>query len=82
MSQFTSQWDDLKKEIRENSKGFGSPHWTISATGWFEKRRKAQNLRHYFAWRSRSDSSFGTARSSSKPLGDKEHFRSWLNRWS
>jgi integrase-like protein len=33
MSQFTSQWDDLKKEIRKSSKGFGSPHWTISATG-------------------------------------------------
>jgi hypothetical protein len=33
MSQFTSQWDDLKTEIRKNAKGFGSPHWTISATG-------------------------------------------------
>ena len=40
MSQFTSQWEDLKKEIRKNSKGIGSPHWTISATGWSEKRRK------------------------------------------
>ena len=28
MSQFTSQWDDLKKEIRKNSKGFGSSGWT------------------------------------------------------
>ena len=28
MSQFTSQWDDLKKEIRENAKGFGSSGWT------------------------------------------------------
>jgi Phage integrase family len=28
MSQFTSRWDDLKKEVRENSKGFGSSGWT------------------------------------------------------
>jgi Phage integrase family len=28
MSQFTSQWDDLKKEIRKSSKGFGSSGWT------------------------------------------------------
>jgi len=28
MSQFTSQWDDLKKEIRENAKGVGSSGWT------------------------------------------------------
>jgi len=28
MSQFTSQWDDLKKEIRDNAKGFGSSGWT------------------------------------------------------
>ena len=30
MSQFTSQWDDLKKQIRENAKGFGSSGWTRS----------------------------------------------------
>jgi len=35
----------------------GSPHWTISATGWFEKRRKLQDLRHYFASGDRSGSS-------------------------
>jgi hypothetical protein len=28
MSQFTSQWNGLKKEIRENAKGFGSSGWT------------------------------------------------------
>jgi len=28
MSQYTSQWDDLKKEICENAKGFGSSGWT------------------------------------------------------
>jgi hypothetical protein len=28
MSQFTSQWDDMKKEIRKTSKGFGSSGWT------------------------------------------------------
>ena len=28
MSQFTSQWDDLKKEIRENARRIGSSGWT------------------------------------------------------
>jgi len=28
MSQFTSQWDDLKKAIRRSAKGFGSSGWT------------------------------------------------------
>jgi hypothetical protein len=82
MSQFVSQFADPADGTIDFPKDFGSSGWTISATGWFEKRRKAQNLRHYFAWRSRPDSSFGTARSSSKPLGDTEHFRSWLIRWS
>ena len=27
----------------------GSPHWTISATGWFEKRRNTSIFRHYCA---------------------------------
>jgi hypothetical protein len=27
----------------------GSPHWTISATGSFERRPKAATLRHYYA---------------------------------
>ena len=27
----------------------GSPHWTISATGSFEKRPEATTLRHYYA---------------------------------
>jgi Phage integrase family len=46
MSQFTSQWDDLKKEIRENAKRFGSPHWTISATGSSGRPRKSAYSGH------------------------------------
>jgi hypothetical protein len=40
MSQFTSQWDDLKKEIRENSKGFGSSGWTRTSNPPVNRRRE------------------------------------------
>jgi hypothetical protein len=57
MRLWSERYDRQMEDLFENESG--SPHWTISATGWFEKRRKVQNLRHYFAWRSRPDSSFG-----------------------
>jgi integrase len=40
MSQFTSQWDDLKKEIRENAKGFGSSGWTRTSNPPVNRRRE------------------------------------------
>ena len=40
MSHFTSQWDDLKKEIRKNSKGFGSSGWTRTSNPPVNRRKK------------------------------------------
>ena len=41
--------DHQPAKIVEFPKGSGSPHWTISATGLFEKRRNSRWFRHYYA---------------------------------
>jgi hypothetical protein len=44
-SQVASQSGDLDAELTEILKEFGSPHWTISATGSSEKLRKSAFFR-------------------------------------